>query len=176
MLQYTIMNKDKQHNFIAIAAIGKNRELGYKGDLLWNIPSDLKYFLKNTKGHPVIMGDTTYKSLPKRPLPKRSNIVMTLDTNLQFDGVIMAHSPEEALKYAKEERGSEKIFILGGGIIYKLMLPYCDELLLTLVDDAPKADVFFPEYKDLFTETQCGDMHTENNLNFSFVKFRKTIQ
>ena len=167
------MNTTKKHTIIAIAAIGKNRELGYKNDLLWDIPSDLKHFKKITKGHPVIMGDRTYESLPFKPLPNRTNIVMTLDKDLKYDGAIMAHSTESATALAKEALGSEKIFIIGGGMIYKIMLPYCDELMLTLVDDTPKADVFFPEYEKDFTLKKSSDSMSENDHTFTFNTFKR---
>ena len=163
----------KQH-IIAIAAIGKNRELGYKNDLLWDIPSDLAHFRKTTKGHPVIMGYKTYESIG-RLLPKRPNIIMTLG-NEAVPGARMAHSPEEAIALAESAPGSEKIFIIGGSMIYKIMLPYCDELMLTLVDDAPQADVFFPEYEQDFILKETSEPVTENGITFSFATFtRKTL-
>ena len=164
---------DTKKHIITIAAIGKNRELGYKNDLLWDIPSDLAHFRTTTKGHPVIMGYKTYESIG-RLLPKRPNIIMTLGDETVPDA-LMAHSPETAIELAKNAPGSEKIFIIGGGMIYKIMLPYCDELILTLVDDAPRADVFFPEYEQDFVLKETDEPITENGISFSFATFtRKT--
>lgn len=83
-----------------IAAIGKNRELGKNNALLWNIPEDMRYFRDTTRGHPVIMGQRTFESIG-RPLPNRTNIVLTQDPHFSPEGVIAAHSPEEAIKMGK---------------------------------------------------------------------------
>jgi dihydrofolate reductase len=167
------MHMENSQEIITIAAVGNNRELGLHNGLLWDLPSDLQRFRDVTKGHPVIMGDRTYESLPFKPLPKRTNIVMTLDEDLSYEGAIMAHSPEEALALAKEADGSDKIFIMGGGMIYTIMLPYTDTLMLTLVDDAPEADVFFPEYADEFTEIVEKEDHEENGIAFSFTTLKR---
>ena len=82
--------------FLLIAAIGKNRELGKNNTLLWDIPEDMKYFRDITRGHTVIMGQKTFESIG-RPLPSRTNIVMTQDASFAPEGVVVAHSPEEAL-------------------------------------------------------------------------------
>ena len=166
----TKTDKEKKE-VIAIAAIGKNRALGRNNDLLWDIPSDLAHFRRATKGHPVIMGYKTYQSIG-RLLPKRVNIIMTLGTE-EVCGATMAHSPEEALTLAKKAAHANKIFIIGGGIIYKLMLPFCDKLILTLVDDAPQADVFFPEYKQDFILKETSDQQTENGISFSYTSWYK---
>ncbi len=160
-----------KYKVIAIAAIGKNRELGYKNKLLWNIPTDLKHFKETTRQHPVIMGDKTYESLPQKPLPGRTNIIMTLNKNFYAPKALLAHSPEEALTLAKKAPGSDKIFIIGGGTIYKIMLPFTNELNLTLVNDSPKADVFFPEFTDQFKLIEKGATIIENAIKFQFAKF-----
>ena len=133
-----------------IAAIGKNRELGKEGKLLWHIGDDLKRFKALTMRHPIIMGRKTFESIGK-PLPGRTNIVITRDENWSHEGVIATHSLEEAIEKAKELDG-EKIFIGGGSQIYEQALPYTDKLYLTLIDDEKEADSFFPEYEHLFTK------------------------
>lgn len=158
-----------------IAAIGKNRELGKKNGLLWHIPEDLAYFKKTTSGFPVIMGRTTYESLPDfaRPLPGRTNIVLSRsDEDFDEVGVINVHSLEEALSVAREE--NEEVFVLGGASVYAQALKYADRLYLTLIDaDDPDADVFFPEYSALFSKEISREEHNNGDLAFSFVVFAR---
>jgi len=117
-----------------ICAIGKNREIGFNQKLLWNLPEDMRHFVKVTSGHTVIMGEKTYQSIGK-PLPNRKNIVVTLDKNFTAIGCDVRYSLEEVLSEFKNS--TEEIFVIGGGTIYRLALPMADKLYLTLVDDAP---------------------------------------
>ncbi len=170
---------ETKNEVIAIAAISsKSRALGKGGDLLWKIPSDLKHFKDATKGHPIIMGYKTYESLPAGILPNRTNIIMTQGSEA-VAGAIMAHSPEEALCAAKETEGSKKIYIIGGGQIYKLMLPHTDTLDLTIIEDhnsdtALHADTFFPKYADEFTKIISEEHHEHNGLKYSFITLVRT--
>lgn len=125
-----------------IVAIGQNYEIGRKNQLLCHLPDDLKYFKKVTGGHTVMMGENTYLSLPKRPLPKRRNIVLTLDKGKVYEGCEMAYSLEEALNRCLPE---EETFIMGGASIYRQFFPLCDKLYITRMQATfPDADVFFP--------------------------------
>lgn len=136
-----------------IAALGKNRELGKKNRLLWNIPEDMKHFRDTTRGHTVIMGQKTFESLPGGPLPGRTNIVLSNDPNFDREDVLIARSPDEALELAKRHEKQGEVFVIGGGTVYSLFLTKVDRLYLTLVDaEFPDADVFFPEYEELFRE------------------------
>ena len=129
-----------------IAAVGKNNAIGRNNKLLWDIPKDMEHFIKKTSGHTVIMGDKTYLSIGK-PLPKRKNIVVTLDKNFQAPGCEVKFNLDEVLNEYKNSE--EEVFVIGGGIIYKLSLPLTDKLYLTVVDDAPEdADTFFPDYSE----------------------------
>mgnify|MGYP003294505247 FL=1 len=132
-----------------IVAIGDRNEIGVKGDLPWHLSEDLKYFKETTGGFPVIMGRTTYFSLPKHPLPGRKNIVL----NLGGDPIPEAHcvySFEEAYAAAS---GAEKCFIIGGASVYKAALEDMDTLYITRVHAViPQADVFFPEINALVWE------------------------
>ncbi len=128
-----------------IAAIGaQNRALGKNNDLIWKIPGDLPRFKALTSGHVIIMGRKTYESIG-RPLPNRTNIIVTRNTDFKIEGCLVVHSLAEALAEANliEE---EEIFVIGGGDIYKEALPFTDRLYLTLVHDEKDADVYFPEY------------------------------
>lgn len=137
---------------VLIAAVGRNKELGKNGELLWHIPGDLKRFKDLTTGHPVIMGRKTWESLPEkvRPLPGRANIVITKQSGYQATGAMVVNSFEKAVEKASETEGSEEIFVIGGGEIYREALPYASKLYLTLVDAHAEADTFFPPYENDF--------------------------
>ncbi len=129
--------------FSMIVAIGENREIGVKGEMIWHISSDLQRFKKITMGNPVIMGRKTFDSLPKKPLPGRTNIVLTRDKDFHYEGVQVFHSVEEVL--AIDFTGKEP-FIIGGEEIYKAFLPYCNKLYLTKIHASSReADAFFQE-------------------------------
>jgi dihydrofolate reductase len=153
-----------------IVAIGKNRAIGRKNQLLWNIPEDMDHFKKITSGHTVIMGEKTFLSIG-RPLSNRKNIVVTLDKNFQSEGVEIRYSLEEVLQEAKQKE--EEVFVIGGGQIYNLSLPYADKLYLTVVDDAPEdADTFFADYsefKNIIKEEKCDN----GQYKFSFLELTK---
>jgi dihydrofolate reductase len=136
-----------------IAAVGKNRELGKGGKLLWHIPEDMRRFKALTMGHPVIMGRKTWESLPEkfRPLPGRTNIVVTRQVGYAAEGAIVADSFEAARAAAARAQGADEIFVIGGGELYATALPFADRLYLTLVDDMADADTFFPSYERDFT-------------------------
>ena len=178
----------------AIAAIGRNRELGKGNELLWHIPDDLKRFKRLTLEHPVIMGRKTFESIIAaigKPLPGRTNIVVTRDLQkivdiipqqshstsqgvaLKNDGhtkpVIVASSVEDAIQRARQAPGSEEIFIGGGGQIYAEALPYVDKLYLTLIDDEKEADSFFPPYEGQFTNIISDEVREHEGLKYRWV-------
>lgn len=163
---------------IAIAAIGKNHELGYKGDLLWKLPADWNHFKSITEGHPVIMGDKTFmSSIGNKPLPNRVNIVATFNKDWTAPGVTVVHSIEEALNVARlnlATKGGGDIYVIGGGMIYTAALPYTTHLDLTLVDgEYPHADAFFPKFEDQFKETSRSPVQTENGINYVFTTWER---
>ncbi len=125
-----------------IAAIGKNRELGFKDKLLWRLPDDLKRFKKITTGHAIVMGRKTYETIG-RPLPDRKNIVITRNDAYLAPGCIVVSSLDEAIEAAG---GDSEVFVMGGGEIYALALASADRMYLTFVDAATPADTFFPEF------------------------------
>lgn len=127
----------------AIVAADKNWAIGRDNKLLVSIPEDMRFFKETTTGNIVIMGRKTLESFPGgRPLPNRKNIVVTKDTEYKKEGVVIVHSPEEALKTAQHY--DKDIFIIGGGRIYKDMINMCDEAYVTMIDYAYEADTYFP--------------------------------
>ena len=156
--------------FSIIAAIGKNNEIGKKGDLVFHLKGDMRFFRETTKGHTVVMGKTTWNSLPAK-LKNRINLVVSRgEVPGDPDGTIA-----DLNQYIKEHRNSDKqIFIIGGGSMYKAFLPYAKELYLTEIDAIdPEADVFFPTFdKDKYEKTIIKK-GTENGINYSIIKYIK---
>ena len=124
-----------------IVAIAKNGVIGDKNSLLWHLREDMIHFRTTTSGHPVVMGRKTFDSIG-RPLPKRTNVVITRDTNLTIEGCTMAHSLEEAVSLFDS---SEEVFIIGGAQIYRQALPLTDRIYLTVIDKEYEGDTSFPE-------------------------------
>jgi dihydrofolate reductase len=126
---------------IMIAAVAENNALGKNNDLVWHLPNDFKRFKALTTGHHIIMGRKTFESFPK-PLPNRTHIVITRQKNYNPEGCIVVESMEKAIAICPE---NETSFIIGGGEIYNLGLPYTDKLEITRVHHHFEADAFFPE-------------------------------
>ena len=124
-----------------VAAIASNNVIGQKNSLPWDIPEDLKRFKQLTSGHTILMGRKTYDSIG-RPLPNRTNIVMTKDTNYQREGVEIVFDEREALNLIKDL--NQEVFIIGGSKIYELFEPWATSLMITRVLKDFEGDAFFP--------------------------------
>ncbi|MDB5237110.1 MAG: Dihydrofolate reductase [Parcubacteria group bacterium] len=150
-----------------VVALGKDNVIGKDNGLLWHLSDDLKHFKAITLGHPVIMGRNTWESIPKkyRPLPGRTNIVVSRNESFDALGAITARSLDDALEQSKLAEGAEEIFIIGGGQLYAAALPQTDRIYLTLVDDDTPGTVFFPDYSD-FTEVMGEEAHEENGISY----------
>ena len=129
-----------------IAAVARNGVIGTDGGIPWHLPEDFAHFKETTLGHTLVMGRATYESIG-RPLPGRTTIVVTRDPGWSADGVLVAHSPEEALALAQEsahESPQGDVFIAGGAAVYAAALPYADIQLISEVDLEPDGDTFYP--------------------------------
>ncbi|MCF2488259.1 dihydrofolate reductase [Dyadobacter sp. CY347] len=124
-----------------IVAVSENGVIGKDNQLLWRLPDDLKRFKQLTLGHPMIMGRKTFESIGK-PLPGRTSIVITSQKDYDVEGVLVAHSLDEALDMARNAEESEA-FVIGGGEIYKLAMPLADRLYVTEVETNIDGDTFF---------------------------------
>jgi dihydrofolate reductase len=130
-----------------IAAVGRNGAIGADGDLPWRLPTDFAFYKRTTMGKPLIMGRKTFESIGK-PLPGRTNIVVTRSADFAHDGVEVFGDLEAAIARGREiaERdGVDEVFINGGGEIYRAAMPIAQRLYVTHVDVAPEGDTFFPE-------------------------------
>ena len=166
------MENLENHKICAVVAIGKNRELGKQGKLVWRIPADVQRFRDLTRGHPLILGRKTFESILSyrgTPLPDRTNIVVTRDTDWKYEGVIVTHTLEEAIEKAKQCPGAEEIHIGGGAELYKQAISQIDKLYLTLIDgEDPEADTFFPPY-DQFTKKVFEEAHEWEGIKYRYV-------
>ena len=155
-------------NLTLIAAIGKNRELGYNNDLIWHFKEDMKFFKENTMGKPIIMGRKTLESLP-RLLPGRKHIVLT-HQDINISGVIIVHSKEELYDVIKSE---EEAMVIGGASIYQMFIDDASKMLLTHIYDEKKADVFFPKFNQDDYEKQLLGLSEENDTMFEHILYKK---
>ncbi len=161
---------ENQPTVSIIAAVSQNGVIGKDGGLPWKISADLKRFKEITTGHPVIMGRKTFESIG-RPLPGRTNIIVTRDGSYQAEGCLVVTSLEKALQEAKQAE-SEEIFIIGGGEIYTQALPLADTLYLTLINAEVKGDAFFPDYSE-FKNVAFSEEGAEGEWSYVFLKLTR---
>lgn len=130
-----------------IAAVAENGVIGKDNGLVWRLPDDMKFFMKKTTGHHVIMGRKNFESLPAKfsPLPNRVNIIITRQADLKIDGAHVVNNLEDALKIARSNDEKEA-FIIGGGEIYQLGLEVANTMYITEVNAAFDGDAFFPDF------------------------------
>ncbi len=159
-----------------IVAVDRNWAIGYKNNLLVSIPDDMKFFRESTTGKVCIMGKNTLESFPGgRPLKNRVNIVIALEKDYQVEGATVVYSIEEALEEAKKYP-TEDVFVIGGGSIYKQMLPYCDTAYITYVDHEYAADTFIPNLDEMTDEWELTDPGEENtyfDLEYYFRTYKR---
>ena len=155
-----------------IVAIAENYAIGKKGDLLCHMPTDLKHFKDITSGKTVMMGERTFFSLPKRPLPNRRNIVLTDVAGKTFEGAEAVYSIDEMVKCIQ---GEEEAFVLGGGMVYRQMMPLADKLYITHIHHSwEDADTFFPEIKESEWKLLNAEHHfadEKNPYNYTFATY-----
>ncbi len=157
-----------------IVAMARNRVIGLDNNIPWYLPADLKYFRKTTTGHSVIMGRNCYASIGK-PLPQRTNIIVTRDPFFISTNCIVARSIPEALKEA-HHNGETEAFIIGGGQIYEQTTDLWDRLYLTEVELDVHGDVYFPEL-DMsqwnLVSREDHDRDAKNEYDYSFKIFER---
>lgn len=155
-----------------IVAIAENYAIGKKGNLLCHLPADLKHFKEITSGKTVLMGERTFFSLPKHPLPNRRNIVLTDVKGKTFDGAEAAYSIDELLAKVSDD---EEAFVIGGGMVYRQMMPLADKLYITHIHHSwEDADTFFPEIKADEWKKANAERHEADDKNpyaFTFAEY-----
>ncbi len=152
---------------VMVAAVADNGVIGLDGDIPWSLPEDLKHFRATTKGNSVVMGRRTYESIG-HPLPFRSNIVVTRQTDWTADGVLVAHSVADAIAMAADFEGD--VMVIGGAQVYDAAMPFADVQVLTEVHLSPEGDTFYPDFERAeWTETK-----REPRDGFEFVWLERT--
>lgn len=157
-----------------IVAASENNVIGRNNDLPWKLPDDMKFFVRTTKGHHILMGRKNLESFGKL-LPKRTNIVLTRDKNYEFEGAEIFHDLEAAIQFAKE-RGEEELMIIGGGEIYKQALPFTDRIYLTRIHTKIEGDTYFPDFDQTDWKVISKEYHPKDekhNYDFTFYTFEK---
>ena len=159
----------------AIAAVDVNWAIGNKNRLLTSIPADMKFFREKTMGHVVVMGRKTLESFPNGlPLKNRVNIVLTANRSYKVKDAIIVHTKEELLEELKKYDSNE-LYVIGGGSIYEMLIPYCDTVYITKIDHAYAADTYFPnlDQMDDWEMTEVSEEQTCFDLEYVFAKYER---
>ena len=157
----------------AIVSVDNNWGIGFNGDLLEHIPEDLKYFKALTDGNIVVMGRKTWDSLPKKPLPNRLNIVITSQER-HFEEMTAFIPFLEVVSRLKHSQKEDDWFIIGGGQIYKELLPYCDRVYITKIfKDHANVDTYFPnlDESEEWAPGMCSSLHKYKGLTYQFWQY-----
>ena len=158
-----------------IAAVDSNWAIGNKNKLLISIPADMKMFRQETTGNVVVMGRKTLESFPNgRPLPNRTNIVLTKKLDYEVKDAIVVHSMDELMEELKKY-DTESIYIIGGETIYRQLLPYADTCHITKIERAYEADAYFPnlDNDEEWEITAESDEQVYFDTTYSFVKYTR---
>lgn len=148
-----------------IVAVSENNVIGKDNDLIWKLPRDMRHFKETTTGHYIIMGRKTFES-NGRPLPNRTNVIITRDKNYTAEGCVIVHSLEDAINEAKDDAEG---FIIGGGEIYKKSMSLIDRIYLTKIHHAFEGDTFFPEINmEEWTEVDRRDFEPDEKNKYAF--------
>ena len=159
----------------AIAAVDANWAIGNKNRLLTSIPADMKFFREKTMGHVVVMGRKTLESFPNGlPLKNRVNIVLTANRSYKVKDAVIVHTKEELLEELKKYDSNE-LYVIGGGSIYEMLIPYCDTAYITKIDHAYAADTYFPnlDQMDDWEMTVVSEEQTCFDLEYVFAKYER---
>ena len=156
-----------------IYARAANGVIGLNNTMPWHLPEDLAHFKQLTSGNPVVMGRKTWDSLPERfrPLPGRTNIVVTRSSDWQADGVLRAGSLEEALHVAAQH--GDTVWVMGGAQIYAQALPLADAVEVTIIDQYFDGDAYAPPLGAEWKEVSRQDLVSAKGLPFSFVRYER---
>jgi dihydrofolate reductase len=175
-------DRDSAMTLVLIAAVARNGAIGHGGDLLWRLPEDLAFFRRTTMGRPVIMGRKTWDSVPPKfkPLPGRTNIVITRQQGWEEPGAIAVNDLDAALDRARAEGAGNvhnpRVFVIGGAQLYAQALPRADELMLTEIDREFDGDAHFPEWRRADFVEVSRERHraaAPNDFDFDFATYRR---
>ncbi|WP_182199367.1 dihydrofolate reductase [Paraliobacillus salinarum] len=153
-------------------AMDKNQVIGHEQWMPWNLPRDLQHFKKKTLNHTIVMGRKTFESFNK-PLPKRENVIITRDESYEREGCTVIHSIETLLDWNKTHPDKE-YFVIGGGEIFKQLLPYADRMYMTYINETFEGDTFFPSYDETewtLMDKEQGIQDENNPHEYYFLQY-----
>lgn len=171
---FSIMTQSPSPTITMIVAATRNLCIGKDNQMLWHLPKDFQYFKQVTTGHPIIMGRKTFESIG-RPLPNRSNIVITRNSHYKAHGIKVVHTVQQAIQHAQTCPGGDDIMIIGGGHIYEQCMPRCHRIYLTEVDTVIDGDAYFPKIDpSQFTCKEMSEWMKEKNLSYRFTLWQRS--
>ena len=153
-----------------IVAVAENNVIGKDNTLIWSLPADMKFFKEKTKGHVIITGRKNYESIPEkfRPLPERTNIVITRQADYKAPGAIVVASIDSAMHYVEQYHANEEIFIIGGAEIYKQTITMCHKVYLTRIHHSFEGDAFFPTLNSDWKLTHQENVSVDEKNKYPF--------
>lgn len=153
-----------------VAAMDNNRVIGKDNAMPWHLPADLAHFKKVTMGYPVVMGRKTHESIG-RPLPGRENIILSRNPDIHIAGCTMIRSLDEL------EQREEELMIIGGGTLYRQLMPHAYRMILTIIDtELPGGDAWFPSWDEEEWEMVSDEIHPADEYNIYWLKFREYLR
>jgi dihydrofolate reductase len=158
-------------NISFVVAMDRHRAIGRDNQLPWHLPADLKYFRQLTSHHTILMGRKTYESIGK-PLPNRTNVVLTQRTDYVAPGCEMVHSLEDALRFGT----SDELFVIGGAEVFRALFPIANRMYITWIDDEFVADTYFPAFDDgkwQLTSRTPGERNEQNPYTYEFQVYER---
>lgn len=157
-----------------IVAMDQNRVIGLNNDMPWHLPNDLRHFKDTTTGHTIVMGRKTFDSIG-RVLPNRKHIVLTRSNDSFPEEVMVIRHLDAILDYAKANE-SEEVFVIGGGELFKQMLPFANKLYLTIIEETFEGDVYFPPFNEAdwhLIHKEKGVKNEENPYDYFFLTYER---
>lgn len=155
-----------------IVAMDKNRVIGKENQLPWHLPADLQFFKRVTSGHVIVMGRKTYESIGK-PLPNRTNVIITRQADFQAEGCLVFHDVDSLMAHFSKE---EELFVIGGAEIFSLFMPNVDRMYITLINHEFEGDTYFPEIDGSEWEIihqEKGVRDEKNPYDYSFITWQR---
>lgn len=153
-------------------AMDRNRIIGRNNDLPWHLPKDFRFFKERTTGHTVIMGRKTYDSLGGA-LPNRKNVVVT-KKNTKFPEEVEVITELKTIQDWNKANPEKEFFVIGGGHIFKQIMPYADRMYITLIDESFEGDIYFPEFNEEewnLTSNEKGEKDDKNPYDYYFLQY-----
>jgi len=162
-------------DIVLVAAVAQNYALGKNNQMIWHLPNDFKHFKNLTTGHFILMGRKTFESFPK-PLPNRTHLIISRNSNYQVpENCFVFSSIEEAILFAEKNK-QEKLFVIGGGEIYKQTIALATELSITEVHESFDADTYFPEIDQKFwksVEVISNKIDEKHKYSFDIITYKR---